>query len=151
MLRAVAEIAPKKLAYKFHEGGLREVALFDQSASQKYSFGPNHKKWYLSTSIVRISRHFLWRKKRILRMFATYMSGTDFSRRIPSQWSTLKKMLLIMRHKFSYVALLQRLSFNYTILCKPINNPFHSICLLLFVVLNSTRLNCGELIFVQQK
>ena len=43
-----------------------------QELSEKYSFGPNHQKWYLSTSIVRISRHFLLRKERILKMFATY-------------------------------------------------------------------------------
>ena len=32
------------------------------------------------------------------------MSGTDISKRIPSQWSTLKKMQLIMLHNFFYVA-----------------------------------------------
>ena len=54
------------------------------------------------------------------------MSGTNFSKRIPSQWSTLKKMQLIMLHKFFYVAVCKDkvLILPYYVF-RTINNQIH--------------------------
>ena len=54
MLRAVAEIAPKKLANKFYEGSLWEVALFDQSASRAF---PEIQFWTKPQEVVSQHQH----------------------------------------------------------------------------------------------
>lgn len=34
----------------------------------KYNYGPKHNLWHLHLDIVRTSRHFLWRKKKLFKM-----------------------------------------------------------------------------------
>ena len=36
--------------------------------SGKYNYGPTHNQWHLHTDIVRTTRHFLWRKKKLMKM-----------------------------------------------------------------------------------
>ena len=40
--------------------------------SGKYNYGPDHNHWHLHTDIVRTSRHFHRRKKKLLKMFTAW-------------------------------------------------------------------------------